>query len=59
MNVPLYTGGADLATLRALEAKLERTARWDVSVSDGHMYVTVGGESFDCPIERVPLLEGD
>lgn len=43
--------------LRALEAKLERTARWDVSVSDGHMYVTVGGESFDCPIERVPLFE--
>jgi len=43
--------------LRALESKLERTARWDVSVSDGHMYVTVGSESFDCPIERAPLLE--
>lgn len=45
--------------LRALESRLERSARWDVSVSDGHLYVTVGSESFDCSIERAPLFESD
>ncbi len=42
--------------LRALEAKLERTSRWDVSMSDGHLYVTIGNESFDTIVEAEPLL---
>ena len=43
--------------LRALEAKLERNVRWDVSIGDGHLYVTAGGASFDAVIEPAPLLE--
>lgn len=44
------------AFLRALEAKLERNMRWDVSVSDGHMYVTVGKESFDAEVRAQALV---
>ena len=44
------------AFLRALEAKLERNVRWDVSVSDGHMYVTAGRESFDAEVRAQALL---
>lgn len=42
--------------LRALEAKLERNVRWDLSVSDGHLFVTVGRESFDAEVRPQPLL---
>lgn len=44
--------------LRALESQLERNVRWDVSIGDGHLYVTAGGASFDTAIEPSPLLEG-
>ena len=46
------------AFLRDLEATLERNVRWDVSVHDGHLYVTTGGRSFDCELRAVPLVEG-
>lgn len=42
--------------LKALEAQLERSARWDVSVADGHLYVTVAGQAFDAALEPLPLL---
>ncbi|MBI5433895.1 MAG: YaeQ family protein [Planctomycetes bacterium] len=45
------------AFLRALETKLDRNVRWDVSIGDGHLYVTAGGASFDMAIEPAPLLE--
>lgn len=45
------------AFLRALETKLDRNVRWDVSIGDGHLYVTAGGASFDTAIEPAPLLE--
>ncbi len=43
--------------LRDLEAQLERNMRWDISISDGHLYVTAGGKSFDAALQPVPLLE--
>jgi uncharacterized protein YaeQ len=43
--------------LRELEAQLERNMRWDVSIGDGHLYVTSGGRSFDAELQPVPLQE--
>lgn len=45
------------AFLRDLESTLDRNVRWDVSISDGHLYVTSGGKSFDTELHAVPLLE--
>ena len=47
------------AFLRELESKLERNVRWDVSISDGHLYVTTQGASFDAELRPVPLVEED
>jgi uncharacterized protein YaeQ len=43
--------------LRALEAQLARNVRWHVSVSDAHLYVTAGGQSFDTEVRSVPMLD--
>lgn len=43
------------AFLKALEAQLDRTTKWHVSRSDAHLYVNVGGASFDMPLESQPL----
>ena len=43
--------------LRALEAKLDRSVRWDVSVNDGHLFVTAGGASFDAEIRPEALQD--
>ncbi|MCC7011464.1 MAG: YaeQ family protein [Planctomycetes bacterium] len=43
--------------LRELEAQLERSMRWDVSISDGHLYVTCAGRAFDTELHPQPLLE--
>jgi uncharacterized protein YaeQ len=45
------------AFLRALEASLARSVRWDVAVNDGHLFVTAGGVSFDAQIDPKPLLD--
>jgi uncharacterized protein YaeQ len=45
------------AFLRALEGQLERSSKWHVSRSDSHLYVTVGGASFDTELAPVPLVE--
>lgn len=42
--------------LRALETTLDRRVRWDVSIADGHLYVTAGREAFDAALDPVPLL---
>ena len=47
------------AFLRDLEAKLERNMRWDVSIGDGHLYVTSGGVSFDAELHPRPLFEAE
>ena len=45
------------AFLNALGAQLGRNMRWDVSLSDEHLFVTAGGQSFDAEIRPEPLLE--
>lgn len=41
--------------LGELERRLERNLRWDVSISDGHLYVTTAEGSFHAALEPVPL----
>jgi hypothetical protein len=36
---------------------LDRNVRWDVSIGDGHLYVTTGGKSFDAALHPRSLLE--
>jgi uncharacterized protein YaeQ len=45
----------DPAFLDALGEATDRNSTWSLSRSDGHVYVTVGGRSFECAIERVAL----
>jgi uncharacterized protein YaeQ len=45
------------AFLRDLETTLERNVRWDVAISDGHLYVTAGGKAFDAELRAMPLFE--
>jgi uncharacterized protein YaeQ len=45
--------------LRALEQKLDRNNRWDVSRHEGVVTVVVGGEAIEATLERVPLVPGD
>lgn len=45
---------ADL--LAALEAKLERNNRWDLSRHEGRVTVVVGGEAIEAVLEAVPLV---
>jgi uncharacterized protein YaeQ len=40
------------AFLRALEPTLDRNARWDVSIHDGHLFLTVGGQAFGSTVEE-------
>jgi len=47
------------AFLRELETTLDRAVRWDVAKSDGHLYVTSGGKSFDAEILATPLIPPD
>lgn len=43
--------------LADLETTLDRTNRWTVSVSDGHLYATCGQRTFDTAVQPVPLAE--
>lgn len=40
-----------------LEKRAERTSRWDVNVTHGHLFVTVGGECIDTIIEEHGLCD--
>lgn len=42
--------------LAGLEATLDRTVRWDVSISGGHLYLTAGNASFDTALDPQPLV---
>jgi len=42
--------------LAALEAKLDRNNRWDLSVHEGHMTIVCGGEVIEATLESGPLL---
>ena len=43
--------GLDFRVLSALAEKLERNNFWNVLISDGHLWTSVGEETFDCRIE--------
>ncbi|MBM4443105.1 MAG: YaeQ family protein [Candidatus Rokubacteria bacterium] len=45
----------DRALLTALTARLTRRMRLALSVTGGHLYVSLGAETFDGPIARHPL----
>lgn len=47
------------AFLADLEKHLERTVSWDMSISDGHLYVTTSGKAFDAELAPVPLFPDD
>lgn len=48
----------DRELLAALAARLDRRTRLTISVTDGHMYVTLGDETWDGPVERLQLTPG-
>ncbi len=47
--------GVDRALVDALVARLDRRNRYDVAVTDGHLYVTVNGETLDGALDIQPL----
>ena len=53
--------GLDFAFVRQLAAGLERSIAWDVTISGDGLYVTVGGETLDTPLELLagPALSDD
>jgi uncharacterized protein YaeQ len=48
--------GIDRALVDALVSRLDRRNRYDIAVTDGHLYVTVGGETLDGVLNVQHLL---
>ena len=44
--------------LQGLLRHLDRRMQLDLTVSGRHLYCSVGGEDFDCPLQRFPLQGG-
>ena len=47
------------ALLEALERRLDRNNRWDVSVHEGHLTIVCGGEAVEATLEAVPLVPAE
>jgi uncharacterized protein YaeQ len=45
----------DRAWLQALAAKLERRMSWSLTVSEQHVYLSLGEETLACVIERIAI----
>ena len=45
----------DAGYLDRVAAKLDRNNRWELSVSGGTLYLTIGGALFEGTVERVPM----
>jgi uncharacterized protein YaeQ len=45
----------DRALIDGLVARLDRRNRWELSVTDRHLYVAVGGETIEGDVTRFPL----
>ncbi len=45
----------DPGFLDGVAATLDRNNRWEISVSGGHLYVTIGTALFEAAAERVPV----
>ena len=52
-SIELYA--VDRALLAALVPHLDRRVALELSLTDGHLFVTVDGETFDGTVERVPI----
>ena len=52
-EIELYA--IDRALIDGLVARLDRRNRWELSVTDRHVYVAMGGETIDGPVARFPL----
>jgi uncharacterized protein YaeQ len=52
-SVEIYAVSRPL--LEALVARLDRRTRFDLAVTERHLYVTMGGETFDAAVERFHL----
>ena len=49
----LYVLGS--AWLDAVAATLDRTNRWDLAVTGGTLYLTVGEQLFETTVRRLPI----
>lgn len=47
--------GIDRALIDALVARLDRRTKFELAVTDRHLYVTIGGETLDGEVHRAPL----
>lgn len=45
----------DRELIAELAARLDRRMRFDLSVTDRHLFVTIGGKTFDGTVERISL----
>jgi len=52
--VELYA--VDRTLLAELAARLDRRVAFDLSVTEGHLYVTIGGQTLTGEVVRVPLV---
>ena len=53
-ELELYT--IDRALIDGLVARLERRNSWELSVTERHVYVAVGGETIEGDVTRFPLV---
>ncbi len=51
LNVLAFDG----AFLDRIAAKLDRNNKWDLSVSGGTLYLTIGGKLVEGTVERIPM----
>jgi uncharacterized protein YaeQ len=47
--------GIDRDFMEGLVSRLDRRNKWDMSITDRHVYVTIGGETIEGDIVRHPL----
>jgi uncharacterized protein YaeQ len=52
-EIELYAPALPL--LRALAERVERAMSWELSLSGGQLYVTIGGDTFEGALTRLPL----
>ncbi|HJQ21676.1 MAG TPA: YaeQ family protein [Gemmatimonadaceae bacterium] len=45
----------DRSLIASIVERLDRRMRLDVSVTEGHLYVTIRDETFDAPLERLTI----
>ena len=56
-SVEIYA--VDRSLLAALVARLDRRTRFDLAVTERHLYITIGGETIDGAVERFRLPSAD